>query len=353
MIDTIKIYTPISKEIESIIYNTSKYRTSLDKSTGELEYEIITNKIQGSYDTNISIRLQDKVIDKDYLTCLVVEGSYHKFKKGQNSYEGYYNLNEIVLNLINDINLKFNIILPVLEKWYISRIDISKVFDLKENKNVIDYINSYRNIIYPRRKMLPFSDSIYFPGKRSTFKIYNKLKEFQKNDKTKIFKFIEEQKKQQLKYIDNFIEFYEKKIQGYLRIEIEYRKQKIIDINFKDSEIKHIKVCEIDMKKMQIAYNNELTNIIKVNFQKEIIFKKDEVREFLYNNYKSSKATVLYAIYLQCVTEGLNQFKEKCSKSTYYRNIKELMKNNISFSSTEYLLEDIKTYDLSKFKEVS
>lgn len=350
MIDTIKIFVPISKEIKFKILNFSKYKSCIDKETGELEYEISTSKLKGSYDTNICLSIQDKILNKEIKDCLVVEGSYHKYKNGQNSYNGYYNLNDIVENLIKDINDKFIIKLPELNDWYISRLDIAKVFDLEKQDNVIEYINSYRNIIYPRRKMLSFSDSIYFPGKISTFKIYNKLKEFQKNDKSKISKYILKNTKD--KDFNNFIYEHEKKIKGYLRIEIEYRKQKIIDINFENKDKNEIKVIEVDLVKMLKVYDYEVNKIIKIDFKKEAICKKDEVRYFLYNNYKSSKATVLYATYLQCVTEGLKQFKQNASKSTYYRNINELIKNNISFTTTDYIFEEVKTYDLSKYKEV-
>ena len=57
MIDTIKIYTMINKEVYNKIYNNSIIKTSYNKRDGELFYEIVNDKLVGSYSSSLSVRV--------------------------------------------------------------------------------------------------------------------------------------------------------------------------------------------------------------------------------------------------------------------------------------------------------
>ena len=57
MIDTIKIYTMINKEIYDKIYNNSILKSSIHTGTGELFYEIVNDFLEGSYDNRMSVRV--------------------------------------------------------------------------------------------------------------------------------------------------------------------------------------------------------------------------------------------------------------------------------------------------------
>ena len=84
MIDTIKIYSIITKEIYDVIKYRSDINTKYNRSTGELYYEITTDSLVGSYDSRLSVKVSDnagKYKMSGYL--LEVEGSYHKITKGQ------------------------------------------------------------------------------------------------------------------------------------------------------------------------------------------------------------------------------------------------------------------------------
>ena len=56
MIDTVKVYTSINKDIYLKIYNTSIVKSSINKGSGELLYEIVNDSLEGSYSSKLSDR---------------------------------------------------------------------------------------------------------------------------------------------------------------------------------------------------------------------------------------------------------------------------------------------------------
>ena len=88
MIDTINIYTEIPFEIYTKIYNKSIVKSSIDKKTGELIYEVVNDHLEGSYSSSLSVRVGcgTKYGFYDLGYYIEIEGSYHKLKKGYNSH---------------------------------------------------------------------------------------------------------------------------------------------------------------------------------------------------------------------------------------------------------------------------
>ena len=68
MIDTVKIYTMINKDIYQKIFHCSNIKASYNLSTGEIFYEIVNGYLSGSYDNRLSVRVGSgakyKFIDK-------------------------------------------------------------------------------------------------------------------------------------------------------------------------------------------------------------------------------------------------------------------------------------------------
>ena len=102
MIDTIKIYAQITKDIYYKIRESAIYKTSYSRRTGQLFYEIVTGSLEGSYSSSLGVRT-DIGSKYGFVDSYVVEieGSYHKLMLGYNSHNGFYNLQEIVQDLIN------------------------------------------------------------------------------------------------------------------------------------------------------------------------------------------------------------------------------------------------------------
>ena len=319
MIDTIKIYTKISKNIYDIIKSKSIVKTSYNSYTGEIYYNIINDSLEGSFDSSLSVRVVQAMFKFDF--CLIIEGSFHKIAQGQNSYNGYYNLITITKELIKFVENSYNIKLPNYKHWFVNRIDIAICFDLKENKNVSKYINNLCMCNYPRRNIKYYKDeSIYLSGQTTTLKIYNKYIEFIKHDFKKL-------NKTQFNIVN-----YMEKIKGYIRFEIEIKSKKLQNIYKKD---RYIRVKEIDYKFLKEVWKCEFMKLFKF-FENDLtkVYEKEKVEERLLFVYGSRRGMRLYNFYTSILVDGLDLLKEKFSKSTYYDNLKLLKNAGIDFSQT-------------------
>ncbi len=326
MIDTIKIITHIDEETYLTIKSKSIIKTSFNIDKQEIYYEIVNDSLKGSFDSSLSVRVDDgdKYRFKGYV--LEVEGSYHKIVKGHNAYDGFYNIQSIVLGLIKFTENGYNIKLPKLKHWFLQRIDITKNYDLQNQISVTGYINNFRLLNYPRRNLKFYeNECVYITGQTTTLKIYNKLLEFIKNDRKK------------LKNFNNFdcVNF-ENKIFGYIRFELEIKKKKLRSI-FNDK--KFIRVDSLKYEEFEKIWCEEFMKILKFdNTNLKKVREKNEVRERLYSMYKSTKASVLYSFYLNILVDGYKTILANTPESTFYRKIKELKNAGIDFSQTAVLV---------------
>lgn len=328
MIDTIKIYTQIDKGTYDYMTKKSNVKTMINRDSGEIFYEIVQDSLKGSYDSNFMVRLLNGT-KYNFINGFVLEleGSYHKMMLGHNAFNGFYNVQDICINLIKLVEEKFNVILPKLKHWFLQRVDITKTFDLKENSEVCRYINNLSLLSYPRREIKFYKDEcLYIPGKVSTLKIYNKLLEFNTHDKDKLNK-----------YNFNLFEFI-MRIKGFIRFECEIKKQKLVYIYKR----KNIRVESVKYDDLEEVWSSDFMKVLKfsknnINIQK--LNSKDEVKEVLYNKFKSCKANRLYNFFISVVSVGYDEIKKCTDDSTFYRNINELKSIGVDFSQSSF--EDV------------
>lgn len=337
MIDTIKIYAEIDKETYDKIKSVSIVKSSINYNNRTILYEIINDHLQGSYDSSLSIRVDSGVkygfVEKGY--CIEVEGSYHKIICGYNSHNGYYDLEFVADNLIQMVELSYNIELPNLKYWFLQRIDIAICYDLKKQENVKSYINSLSRCSYPRRNAkFYFDESLYLSGTTTTLKIYNKLIEFKKHDIKKFSK---------SKFdLDKYMDF----IQGFIRFECEIKKKMLKKVYNE----KHIKIIDVEYEELKNIWKEEFMKLLKlVDSDLKIVRFREEVKERLNKLYKTSKANRLYNFYCAIQLNGLIDTKQNTSSSVYYRNIEELRNANIDFSQN-YKVKEIKMYYFNPFE---
>mgnify|MGYP004575783387 FL=1 len=336
MIDTIKIYTMISKDIYYTIKENSIVKTSYQTKTGEVFYNIVNDKLEGSYSSSLSIRVGEggkyKFINQYYLE---IEGSFHKIIRGYNTHNGFYNLVSITRTLIDMLEKHYNVKLPTFEHWFLQRVDITKVFDLENNDNVRDYINNLSFCRYPRRKIKHYNDeSIYMSGTTTTLKIYNKMLEFRKHDMKKL----NENGFPVLKFLPV--------IQGFIRFECEIKKKKLEQ----EYKKKYIRIKEINYRELEKIWRDEFMKMIRL-FEKdmEVVRKKQDVERRLKTLYKETKAVRLYNFYLSIMVDGLENVKNKTNKSSFYDNIKALKDANIDFSQSTNINFDEHFIDFDPF----
>lgn len=230
------------------------------------------------------------------------------------------------IKLIELVNNSYDIKLPNIRHWFLQRVDIAICYDLEENKNVRSYINSLSLCNYPRRNLKFYQDeSIYLTGTTTTLKIYNKLLEFKKHDLKKLIN-------------ENFcLENYLINIDGLIRFECEIKKKKLKDYYNKN----YIRILNTKYEDFKSIWSEEFMKLLKL-FDSDLMKAKSkkEVERRLKTIYPnendtdlmSKKAGILYSFYLSIMVDGLRNVKSRTSKSTYYRNIKELKEANIDFS---------------------
>lgn len=328
MIDTTKFFTFISKDIYDIIKYKSNIKCMYNQSEDMIFYEIINSSLIGSYDSSLSVRVMDssKYLQKGYV--IEIEGSYHKIIKGHNSYDGFYNIQEICLGMKKLVENAYNIKLPKLKHWFIQRIDITKCFDLNNNNNVKNYINNFRTLTFPRRNLNFYEDeSLYILGQTTTLKIYNKLKEFLKHDKKKL-----------IKYNDfNIFEFC-KKIDGYVRFECEIKKKKLKSMyNNKN----FIRVDSLKYSDFEKVWCDEFMKLLKFdNNEIKKVRDKESVYKRLNSYYNTRKASDLYNFYLAIKVDGEKFIKNNMTKTTFYRKRKELKDAGVDFCGCYKIYEE-------------
>lgn len=337
MIDTVKIYTQITKELYQKIEICQIHKMSFDKSTGEIFYDITSDSLAGSFSTNLSVKV-GTASKYGFINsfCIEIEGSLHKFIKGQNAYDGYYNLIEVAMKMISEVENYYCVKLPVISHWFLQRVDISKCFDLGSQELVKKYINSLKHLSYPRRNVLNYKGTdVYISGTSTTLKMYNKLKEFITHDKSKCKNFFN---------VDEHIG----KIQGFIRFECEIKKKKLDNIsksyrnsknNRKYLNNKSIRLYRISYEELEKVWLDEFMKVLKFpqNAEKrEILSRREDVKNRLIELYSPSKSGKLYNFYLSLKVEGYDTCKSMFSKSAFYRNLSELKDAGISWTSTEF-----------------
>lgn len=337
MIDTIKIYTMIDKNVYNKIYHSSILKTSYNQKDGEIYYEIVNDKLEGSYSSSLSVRVgtgaKYKFINNYYLE---IEGSFHKIMLGYNSHNGFYNLVEIVKYLIGAIEYAYKVNLPGIHHWFLQRADIAICYDLDNNQNVRDYINNLNQCNYPRRNIKYYQDeSIYTTGTTTTLKIYNKYLEFRKHDMKKLFKSNFD--------IDNYIQ----EIQGFIRFECEIHKKKLQDY-YNKSFIRIINVRYKDLKEIWCDEFMKLLKLYKNDLK--IVRNKKDIEKRLYSLYTPVRARNLYNFYTSIMVDGLREVRNRSSKTVYYKNIKDLRNANIDLSQKYKLTLESKIIEFNPFE---
>lgn len=337
MIDTIKIYTEINKELHDKIKSMSVVKSSIDNFTKSIQYEVINDHLEGSYDSRLSVRVGcgSKYRFSNLGYFIEIEGSYHKIVRGYNSHNGFYDLNYICCSLINIVELTYNIKLPDIDNWYVQRVDIAICYDLQFQENVKSYINSLSRCNYPRRNAKFFYDeSLYLSGTTTTLKIYNKLLEFKKHD---IKKFIN----------NNFdLVNYINTISGFIRFECEIKKKMLQKIK----NDKHIKIIDINYNNLKDIWSDEFMKVLQfIKNDLEIVRGREDVYNRLNNLYKPAKANLLFNFYSSIQLNGLKDIKLKTCPRTYYRNIKLLKEAKIDFSQS-YKIEEQEIFCFNPFE---
>ena len=329
MIDTIRILTKISNETYEKIYSQGIIKKSFSAKTGEIFYQITIDNLEGSFSSSLYCRVYDRGDKYGFSNdcVIVIEGSVHKLVYGQNAYNGFTDLEVVVLYLKGLVENAYDIKLPDYKFWYIQRVDIAKCFDLYTQDRVCNYINCLSNLDFPRRTLKYYKDScIYFTGTTTTLKIYNKFLEFKVHDRMKLMK------------SDFDVLSHEKKIFGLVRFECEIKKKKLLSIfeNLYGAKMLNVRCCDFNYEILEKVWIEEFMKVLKVNYSDlKKVSDKETVKRRLNKVYGTSYGSVLYSFYLALVVDGCKDVRSNTPKTTYYRKLKELKDAGVDFCSNK------------------
>ena len=95
----------------------------------------------------------------------------------------------------------------------------------------------------------------------------------------------------------------------------------------------NISVLKFNYDMLKDIWSEEFMKLLKfINNDLEIINNRDDVYNLLNKIYSSVKARNLYNFYLNVIFDGVQNTKNKVSKSVFYRNISCLRNLNIDLS---------------------
>ena len=165
--------------------------------------------------------------------------------------------------------------------------------------------------------------------------VYNKLKEFEKNDMKKVWK-----------KGFNVVKFCQK-IDGYVRFECEIKKKKLLSV-YKKKQF--IRVSNLDYKELENIWCKEFMKMLKFDLSEvKKVKEKDDVLNRLKFYYKERLACVLYNFYLSIKVDGYDNVKEYTNEATFYRKISQLKKAGIDFSGTYQIFDENSIIDFDPF----
>jgi II/X family phage/plasmid replication protein len=338
MIDTIKIVSMINEKVYHSIKNNSIIKMAYNNGTKENIYTIINDHLKGSYNSSLSVKVGDGgKYGFQKMNYIEIEGSYHKLMKGYNSHHGYYHLQNIVIQLLKIVEQAYDIKLPKMKHWFLQRIDIAICYDLKNQGNVQTYIDNLSRCNYARRKLKHYEgESIYITGATTTIKIYNKLKEFEKNDLKKY------------KNTDFDLFSYQETIKGFIRFECEIKKRKLKNLYKK----KYVRIDQVVYQELREIWKIEFEKFLKsIDNELLIVREKEQVKQRLYQIYTKKRAKHLFDFYLLLLLRGISELRKDTDKSSYYKNMSDLKKAKIDFSQKIDLNKENRFIHFNPFEE--
>lgn len=328
MIDTIKIYAPITDDIYNKVRNrTEVVKQGINIADDKIIYEVVNDHLLGSYDSSLSVRVCDGAKYGFGSNVIELEGSPHKIYRGQNAFNGFYDFVNCCSFLVGLAEYNYDILLPDLCNFYVSRVDISKCFDLQTRENVKNYIDNFRLLHFPRRKLEHYSSTVYFPGSTTTLKFYDKYADFFVHDMKRI---VEYNKNSDFCFdIDNYLN----KIKGFVRFECEIKSRCINNM----CDMYKIDRCILNFNYDMFldVFDKEFKKIFKdcdENMNK--IYEKNDVHDRLFDYYKPRLANLLYSMYINLVSDGFESTKKDFTKSSFYRNLKYLTDVGVDYTQS-------------------
>jgi len=344
--DTIAIKSPYITEAHAEqIKKQCILRESIDLRTGQILYQITTGSLRGSYDSRISIKVDNKEWKQNVSTCgrqiirspvlvetkpfIYIECSVHKAMLGHNIYGGPTDFKYAIKWLIEELEKQLEVILPYYADWEVKRVDVAEVYELPSFESCQEWFYIVNNSSFPRRQVYRFGKTgLYVQGSTTTLKFYHKGPEFVKHDKKRV------------KWLLTEVKLFEliAKADCIIRVEVEIKTRKL------EYELGSLpKVKDIDDNQMMEIYDKEVKKLLKEGADSmKIVRRTKAVETRLFTVYDSNLAGTLFGTWLRFTSVGEDSVKKMMPKRTFYRHKKLLQEAGVSWTGTDI----VKTVEL-------
>ena len=359
---------PINKDLNEYLKGVSISTERIDRMTGDVIFEYFNFEVAvETWNHKILFKIDNKywkhdpqlkvTVCEEGLPYIRFEFSVPKVLFGNNLYSASKEDLVTACDLVcNSFRAIFKVDIPYITEWYLYRIDICANFILENEKQVEAIIRDMSDLDYTRRNANIFkNESIYFPSRVNTLKIYAKGLEFKKHDAKRI---LDDRKRCELQSFANKIIRCEVELKG----RVKYICDKMIgDYLINGKEIKEIKSYTLD--KFQ-GWPKILDFLELVNLREEIermIISLTNTRQakamrsndvfLLLRDYNERIAPSYHSFYVRAVTKGIREARRYTSKATAWRIMKVFRELNISLISSdlERQLEDTEFEKIRKY----
>ncbi len=349
-LDTLKLRSPyLSESVASAIEQRLVLKTAIDRVTDKVLYEITSGTLLGSWDSRVSVQVLREehrahgrtVIKVPCRPYLLVEGSVHKAMLGHNLYGGPCDVQAAAAWFVSHIAFRLGCELPSASSWLVRRVDWAEVYEL-EYAAVQLYIHGLNNATFPRRKhekIGRFGDnSLHVPGDTTTVKVYHKGPEFVAHDGKRLKPILSEQE------LNNLCA----KADKLLRVEVSIRASKL------DGDYGHPPtVGELTTEYLISLHDGEVARLLKEgSSDMETVRKNREVRDRLFEVYKSRLAGVLFGTWLQLAALGEKATCANLTRPTFYRQLKQLQDAGVAWHGGDVRIVEVASILPANFSPV-
>lgn len=343
MIDTLKLKSPaITEEVAQAIEQHLVQRTGVDLVTGEELYCLCSGSLEGSWSSSVAVN----VLRKDFKTFeplrpgqksvtelvesppyVTIEGSVHKAMIGHNVTGGPERLRPAVAWFVADLSRRLGVELPVWSDWFITRIDVSEVYDVGNFEGCAQYLHGLGLARYPRRQPRRYGDEcVMFPGTTTTLKFYHKGPEFAKNGFKAMAKAFGEKRAVAIQHVAN----------RSLRVECSIKLKKLNQLYGKG-----LTAGEAALDALESLLDRNVAAVLKeAEHDMETVRTTEEVEARLYEVYDGRLAAVLFGTWLRLAASGEEHVRRSIPRPTYYRHRAQLADAGIAWDATDVYIRE-------------
>lgn len=350
--DTVKLRSPfLDPSIMRRIEQQCILRSGMHLGTGEVLYELHAGELLGSWDSRIAIKPmhEEHVNDKNGNTrmcpCepyLLVEASVHKAMLGHNVYGGPTDFRKACCDLVALVEKLLDTDMPGADYWTVHRVDVANVFDLPKDA-IKQFFDGMQLLSFPRRgkKAMKTAQSVYFPGKTTTVKLYHKGPEFRVHDLGRLRRFfkilfshlygpdeaIQERVERKLNALQRLAD-------KRLRAEVEIHADKL-QYDFG----RNPRVDEVTDAYLQRIHDTEIERLLREGKQgMDTVRTEEAVWQRLQGLYEPKRAHFLHAFWQVMAVRGEDKARDRYSKTAFYRSRKLLEDAGVSWRGSDLFI---------------